>query len=98
MQIKVLGPGCGNCKRTVKLIEEVAREKGVPVQLEKVEDIQAIMAYGVMATPGVVIDDRVVHAGGVPGKDKIVGWLAGVAGTPDAVTPSDCGCAGGRGV
>jgi small redox-active disulfide protein 2 len=73
--IKVLGTGCANCKTTLKLIEEVAKEKGAEIQLEKVEDIQAIMAYGVMSTPGVVLDGKVVHAGGVPSRDKIAGWL-----------------------
>jgi hypothetical protein len=54
MDIKVLGTGCANCKNTLKLIEEVALEKGVAVQLEKVEDIQSIMGYGVLSTPAVV--------------------------------------------
>ena len=74
--IKVLGTGCANCKTTIKLIGEVAAAKGIAVQLEKVEDIKDIMAYGVMSTPGVVIDGKVVHAGGIPGRDKIDGWLA----------------------
>jgi len=74
--IKVLGTGCANCKTTLKLIEELARAKGVAVQLDKVEDIKDIMSYGVMSTPGVVIDGKVVHAGGIPGRDKIEGWLA----------------------
>lgn len=73
--IKVLGTGCANCKTTLKLIEEVAKEKGVAVELEKIEDIQAIMSWGVMSTPGVVVDGKVVHAGGVPGRDKIAGWI-----------------------
>jgi len=73
--IKVLGTGCANCKTTLRLIEETAREKGAAVKLEKVENIADIMAYGVMSTPGVVIDDKVVHAGGVPDKKKIEGWL-----------------------
>jgi small redox-active disulfide protein 2 len=73
--IKVLGTGCANCKTTLKLIEDAAKEKGVTVELEKVEDIQAIMSYGVMSTPGVVVDGKVVHAGGVPSRDKIIGWL-----------------------
>jgi small redox-active disulfide protein 2 len=74
--IKVLGTGCANCKNTLKLIGEVAREKGLEVELEKVEDIAAIMGYGVMSTPGVVIDGKVVHAGGVPDRRKVEGWLA----------------------
>lgn len=73
--IKVLGTGCANCKNTLKLIEEVAKDNGVEVQLEKVEDMQAIMGYGVMSTPGVVVDGKVVHAGGVPSRDKIAAWL-----------------------
>lgn len=74
--IKVLGTGCANCKATLKLIEEVATAKGVAVQLEKVEDLKDIMGYGVMSTPGVVIDGKVVHAGGIPSREKIEGWLA----------------------
>jgi small redox-active disulfide protein 2 len=73
--IKVLGTGCANCKTTMKLIEDTAKEKGVEVQLEKVEDLQAIMSFGVMSTPGVVVDGKVVHAGGVPSRDKIAQWL-----------------------
>lgn len=73
--IKVLGTGCANCKTTLKLIADMAKEKGAEIQLEKVEDIQAIMGYGVMSTPGVVLDGKVVHAGGVPSRDKIAGWL-----------------------
>jgi len=76
MDIKVLGTGCANCKNTVNLIEQVAQAKGVAVQLEKVEDIRAIMGYGVMSTPGVVINGKVVHAGGVPSRDKIEQWLS----------------------
>ena len=74
--VKVLGVGCSNCKATAKLIEEVARAKGVSVLVEKVEDMQAIMAYGVMSTPGVVMDGLVVHAGGVPARAKVESWFS----------------------
>jgi small redox-active disulfide protein 2 len=73
--IKVLGTGCANCKTTLKLIEEVAKQKGAAVQLEKVENIADILAMGVMSTPGVVIDGKVVHSGGIPDKKKIESWL-----------------------
>lgn len=73
--IKVLGTGCANCKTTLKLIEEAAAAKGMAVQIEKVEELKDIMAYGVMSTPGVVVDGKVVHAGGIPSRDKIDGWL-----------------------
>ncbi|MGQ9723902.1 MAG: thioredoxin family protein [Tepidimonas sp.] len=76
MEIKVLGSGCTNCKNTIALIEQVAKAKGVSITLEKVEDIKDIMAYGVMSTPGVVINGKVVHAGGVPSRDKVEQWLS----------------------
>lgn len=75
-QIKVLGTGCRNCNATYQLLEEVARAIGVKVELEKVEDMAAILGYGVMSTPGVVIDGNVVHAGGVPDRKTVEGWLA----------------------
>lgn len=73
--IKVLGSGCANCNTTLKLIEEVAQVRGVEVKLEKVEDMAAILGYGVMSTPGVVVDGKVVHAGGVPDRKKIESWF-----------------------
>ena len=75
--VKVLGTGCANCKATVKLIEDIARAMNVAVNLEKIENISDITSYGVMSTPGVVIDGKVVHAGGVPNKSAVEGWLAG---------------------
>ncbi len=73
--IKVLGTGCANCQNTLKLVDEVAKAKGAEIQLEKVEDLKLIMSYGVMSTPGVVIDGKVVHAGGVPTRAKVEGWF-----------------------
>jgi small redox-active disulfide protein 2 len=73
--IKVLGTGCANCKNTIKLIDEVAAARGIELQVEKVEQIKEIMSYGVMSTPGVVIDGKVVHAGGVPTRAKIESWF-----------------------
>ncbi len=73
--IKVLGSGCANCENTAKLITEIAKVKGIDVQIEKIEDMAQIMSYGVMSTPGVVIDETVVHAGGIPDKAKIESWL-----------------------
>jgi small redox-active disulfide protein 2 len=74
--IKVLGTGCANCKTTLRLIEDAAKAKGVQVSLEKVEEIKDIMGYGVMSTPGVVVEGKVVHAGGVPSREKIDQWLS----------------------
>ena len=74
-EVKVLGTGCRNCQATVDLIEQVAQEQGADIALEKVEDMGAIMSYGVMSTPGVAVDGTVVHAGGVPDRKKVVEWL-----------------------
>lgn len=74
--IKVLGPGCSNCKKTAALIETVAREKAIEIHLTKVEQMKDIMSYGIMSTPGIVLDGKVVHAGGVPSRAKIEGLLA----------------------
>lgn len=74
---KVLGSGCRNCVTTAKLIEDRAAALGVAVQVEKVTDMAAILGFGVMSTPGVVVDGTVVHAGGIPSADKVEGWLRG---------------------
>lgn len=80
MDIKVLGTGCcATGKNTVALmeqIEQVAKAKGVAVTLSRVDELRDIMGYGVMSMPGVVIDGKVVHAGGVPSREKIEQWLA----------------------
>ncbi|MEW6695082.1 MAG: thioredoxin family protein [Pseudomonadota bacterium] len=76
MDIKVLGTGCANCRNTMALIDQVAKAKGVNITLEKVEDLKDIMRYGVMSTPGVVINGKVVHAGGVPSREKVEQWLS----------------------
>ena len=73
--VKVLGTGCANCRNTLKLIEEVAAAKGAAVAIEKVEDLKGIMKFGVMSTPGVVVDGKVVHAGGVPARSKVESWF-----------------------
>ena len=76
MDIKVLGTGCANCKSTIALIDQVAKAKGVEVALQKVEELRDILGYGVMSTPGGVIDGKAVHAGGVPSVEKVEQWLS----------------------
>jgi len=61
------------------LVEAVALEQGAEIQVEKVENLQDIMRYGVMSTPAVVIEGQVVHAGGVPSRQEVEGWLQSVA-------------------
>jgi small redox-active disulfide protein 2 len=74
--IKVLGSGCRNCEITANVIAQAAQQAEVPIELEKVTDIADIMAYGVISTPGVVIDGEVVHSGGIPGPEQVRQWLA----------------------
>jgi small redox-active disulfide protein 2 len=74
--IKVLGPGCKRCVATADMVQAAADRLGVPVKIEKVTDYAAIASYGIASTPGVVIDGKVVHAGGLPKEDDIATWLA----------------------
>jgi small redox-active disulfide protein 2 len=75
--VKVLGSGCRNCEITAKAIAQAAKEAGMKIELAKVTDLAQIMSFGVMSTPGVVFDGKVVHAGGIPGPDKIRDWVRG---------------------
>lgn len=75
--IKVLGPGCNRCAMTANMIEEAAKSLGVEVNVEKVTDMAEIARHRIMSTPGVVVDDKLVHAGGLPKADAIAGWLKG---------------------
>ena len=75
--IKVLGSGCRNCETTANLIRIAAQQAGVDIELEKVTDIAEIMRHGVMTTPGVVVDGKLVHAGGLPGPDQVRQWVEG---------------------
>jgi len=71
MNIKILGSGCANCKKLFALTEEAVKELGVTVEIEKVEDMQKIVSYGVMRTPAVVIDEQVKSFGRIPSKDEL---------------------------
>ena len=75
MEIKVLGTGCPNCKRLDKLACQAVDELGVDATVIKVEDLDQIMAYDILATPALVIDEQVVASGRVPRKDEIVAWI-----------------------
>ncbi len=72
---KILGSGCKNCTNTADLIQRKAKEAGVQIKIDKVTDMGQIMSYGVMSTPGVVIDEKLVHAGGMPTPAQVEGWL-----------------------
>lgn len=75
MDITVLGKGCSRCTNTIQMIEAEAGKKGVPVNITKVTDEIEIVRNGVMATPAVIIDGKIVHSGGVPSADTVRSWL-----------------------
>jgi small redox-active disulfide protein 2 len=71
MIIKVLGPGCANCKHLERVTREAVASLGLEATIEKVEDYPTIAAYGVMSTPALVIDERVVVSGRVPNATQV---------------------------
>lgn len=75
MEIKVLGTGCPKCKTLEKLTREVVKELGVEANIEKVEDIMKIMEYGVMHTPALIIDGKVIVSGRVPNEKDLKNLL-----------------------
>lgn len=75
MEIKVLGPGCPKCQKTMDVVKEAIDESGAAVDLEKVTDTMEIAGYGVFGTPAVVVDGEVKTVGKIPKKADILKWL-----------------------
>ncbi|MDA8220064.1 MAG: thioredoxin family protein [Dehalococcoidales bacterium] len=75
MVIKILGSGCANCRRLEALAREVVGELGVAAEVEKVTDFRKIVSYGILATPGLVVDGEVKSAGRIPNKAELASWL-----------------------
>lgn len=74
--VTIYGPGCKRCDSVVALVEDAAARLGVQVEMKKVTDARAIAAAGVMSTPGLAIDGRLVHAGGLPAARTLEDWLS----------------------
>lgn len=75
MQIKVLGSGCSKCRSTIGIIERAAHDAGVEVEIVKVENVDEIRAFGVHATPAIVIEGQMVHSGGIPSRETVQAWF-----------------------
>lgn len=73
--IKILGAGCANCKRLEQMTRKVATDLGIEAEFEKVTDINKIMEWPVLHTPGLVIDGKLVMSGRIPSEKEISGWL-----------------------
>ena len=74
--VKVLGSGCKRCIATAEMVQTEADKLGIAVHLEKVTDYAAIAGFGIVSTPGLVIDGKVVHAGGLPKPEDMARWLS----------------------
>lgn len=75
MKIKILGPGCKNCHNLEKVTKEALSEPGLEAEVEEVTDFERIGSYGIMRTPGLVVDEQVVLSGRVPKKKEVVDLL-----------------------
>ncbi len=74
--VKVLGPGCKNCTHLEDIVNMAVIELGIEAKIEKASDYSEIMAYNVLATPGLVINEQVVSSGRVPSETEVMNWLA----------------------
>ena len=77
MEIKVLGTGCATCRKLERLTEKAVEELGIDATIAKEEDVYRIMQYGVMRTPGLVIDEKVVLSGRIPKMEELKKILSG---------------------
>lgn len=76
LTIKVLGPGCPNCKKVEAIARQATEVMGVEAEVIKVTDYGKIMEYNIMSTPGLVINEKVVCAGRIPTTAEVTSWLA----------------------
>jgi small redox-active disulfide protein 2 len=74
-KIEILGPGCANCRRLEAHARQAVAMAAVEAEIVKVEDYRSILAYGVMSTPALVIDGRVMSVGRIPSPGDIAEWL-----------------------
>ena len=75
MQVKILGTGCANCERLERVAREAAEEAGIQAEFVKVTDLNEIMEYPILGTPGLVINEQVKSSGRIPRKEQIIAWL-----------------------
>lgn len=73
--VKIYGPGCARCGKTEDMVKEAAAKLGVDVSVEKITDAKSIAMAGVMSTPGISVDGKLVHVGGLPDPAKLDAWL-----------------------
>ena len=75
MRIKILGSGCAKCNRLEQLTRDAITELGLEASFEHVKEMDKIMAYPIMTTPALVVNEQVLVSGRMPSKDELLGWL-----------------------
>jgi len=75
VEIKVLGPGCANCKRLEQIAHRVVEDMGIEANIIKVTDYNEIVNLGVLRTPGLIINGKVVSSGRIPANEEVEGWI-----------------------
>jgi len=74
--VKIYGPGCKRCEATEAMVREAGEKLGIKLDVEKVTDAKSIAMAGVMSTPGISVDGKLVHAGGLPDEASLTNWLS----------------------
>lgn len=75
LEVKVLGPGCANCKRVEQIARQAISDLSLPAEITKVTDFAEITSYPILATPGLVINEQVVCSGRIPTQAEVTTWL-----------------------
>ena len=77
--VKILGSGCANCRKLEAVARDAATTAGIQAEFIKVTDMKAMLAYDLMSSPGLVVNEKLVCSGRIPTRDEIVQWLKGTA-------------------
>lgn len=77
LTVKILGSGCANCRKLEAVAREAATGAGIAAEFIKVTDMTQMLAYDLMSSPGLVVNEKLVCSGRIPTRDEVVGWLQG---------------------
>jgi small redox-active disulfide protein 2 len=82
LSIKVLGPGCANCQKVEQIAKKVVNALNVDATFQKVTEVQDMMKYAILSTPGLVINDKLVCAGRIPSETEVTSWVTNALANP----------------